>query len=196
MVGLSLSPEAVVREMLHLMSEMVGLSRGRLVLLDGYERSAEGAIEAQSKARIRFAYGLMRTEMEHGVYAPGEGITGAVLATGQPMIVQDIDQEPRFLCRAVPRSGLPPGSVPFRGWSVRIGGALGGWAGPVGPRPRPGSAAARRVALADRRGSGMAAAGDSGGAAGPAFLPRPGMATPAKHCCARTPGGGAGELGA
>lgn len=122
LVGRSLSPEAVVREMLHLMSELVGLNRGRLVLLDGYERSAEGAIDAQSKARIRFAYGLMRTEMEHGVYAQGEGITGAVLATGQPMIVQDIDQEPRFLCRAVPRSALPPETVAFLAVPVEIEG--------------------------------------------------------------------------
>lgn len=65
LVGRSLSPEAVVREMLHLMSELVGLNRGRLVLLDGYERSAEGAIEAQSKARIRFAYGLMQIGRAH-----------------------------------------------------------------------------------------------------------------------------------
>lgn len=122
LVGRSLAPEAVVREMLHLMSELVGLNRGRLVLLDDHERATEGTVDAQLKARIRFAYGLMRTEMEHGVYAQGEGITGAVLATGQPMIVQDIDQEPHFLCRAVPRSALPPETVAFLAVPVEIEG--------------------------------------------------------------------------
>ncbi|MFM8510260.1 MAG: GAF domain-containing protein [Betaproteobacteria bacterium] len=120
LVGRSLAPEPVVREMLHLMSELVGLNRGRLVLLDEMDRAVEGTIEPQTRARIRHAYGLMRTEMEHGVYAQGEGITGAVLSTGQPMIVQDIDQEPRFLNRAVPREKLPSETVAFIAVPVEI----------------------------------------------------------------------------
>lgn len=120
LVGRSLAPETVVREMLHLMSELVGLNRGRLVLLDEMDRAVEGTIEPQTRARIRHAYGLMRTEMEHGVYAQGEGITGAVLSTGQPMIVQDIDQEPRFLNRAVPREKLPSETVAFIAVPVEI----------------------------------------------------------------------------
>ncbi len=122
LVGRSLAPEAVVREMLHLMSELVGLNRGRLVLLDDYERLTESALDPQSRARIRFAYGLTRTEMEQGVYAQGEGITGAVLATGQPMIVQDIDHEPRFLNRAVIRQALPAETVAFLAVPVEIEG--------------------------------------------------------------------------
>ena len=113
LVGRSLAPETVVREMLHLMSELVGLNRGRLVLLDDHERAAESTPDPNAHARIQYAYGLTRTEMERGVYAQGEGITGAVLATGQAMIVQDIDQEPRFLHRAVARGLLPAETVAF-----------------------------------------------------------------------------------
>ena len=34
LVGKSLAPEVVLREMLHLMSELLGLNRGRVVLAD------------------------------------------------------------------------------------------------------------------------------------------------------------------
>ena len=122
LVGRSLAPEAVVREMLHLMSELVGLNRGRLVLLDEHERATEGPLDPAARARIRYAYGLTRTEMEQGVYAQGEGITGAVLATGHPMIVQDIDHEPRFLHRAVARSSLPSETVAFLAVPVELDG--------------------------------------------------------------------------
>lgn len=120
LVGRCLSPETVVREMLHLMSELLGLNRGRLVLLDEVERAAEGTLDSHTRARIRYAYGLTRTEMERGVYAQGEGITGAVLSTGQPMIVQDIDQEPRFLKRTVSRDQLPSETVAFIAVPVEI----------------------------------------------------------------------------
>src|SRR6218665_1102197 len=35
LVGQSLAPEVVLREMLHLLSELLGLNRGRVVLADG-----------------------------------------------------------------------------------------------------------------------------------------------------------------
>lgn len=120
LVGRSLAPEVVLREMLHLMSELVGLNRGRVVLLDAHEDAAERPAEPDRPARICHAYGLTRTEVARGCYAQGEGITGAVLATGQPMIVQDIDAEPRFLCRAVQRADLPSDTVAFLAVPVEI----------------------------------------------------------------------------
>lgn len=97
LVGQSLAPEVVLREMLHLSSELLGLNRGRIVLAaeqDDAGRSGEGPW-----ASIRYAYGLTRTEMARGSYAPGEGITGAVLATGQPIIVQEASRRGRPLGR-------------------------------------------------------------------------------------------------
>src|SRR5690606_15992104 len=93
-VGRSLSPEPVLHEMLHLMSELLGLNRGRIVLVDDDDRQQAG---------IRLAYGLTAAERRRGRYAPGEGITGRVLASGQAIIVQDIDAEPLFLFRSVRR---------------------------------------------------------------------------------------------
>ena len=130
LVGQSLAPEVVLREMLHLLSELLGLNRGRIVLADGVDVGvdvAEGAApgvarraHAPGPSSIRFAYGLTQAEMARGRYAAGEGITGAVLATGQPMIVQDIDAEPRFLARAVERARLPPETVAFIALPIEV----------------------------------------------------------------------------
>ena len=123
-VGRSLAPEIVLREMLHLMSELLGLNRGRVVLADApVERTLPGnraRSEATPGSRIHHAYGLTREEIRNGHYAEGEGVTGRVLATGQPAIVQDVDAEPAFLFRAVPRERLPPETVAFIALPIEV----------------------------------------------------------------------------
>jgi Nif-specific regulatory protein len=132
LVGRSLAPEVVIREMLHLLSELLGLNRGRLVLLDdddppaGAGAPASASVRASAsaarprRARIRHAYGLTRREVARGRYEVGEGMTGLVLQTGQAVLVQDIDQEPRFLFRSVAREDLPPQTVAFLAFPVEI----------------------------------------------------------------------------
>ena len=140
LVGKSLAPEVVLREMLHLMSELLGLNRGRVVLADFVgDMAPEGLPERkpagrrpQSKAQaqapssaIRYAYGLTKLETARGRYGPGEGITGRVLATAQPIIVQDIDAESQFLCRAVERAQLPQDIVAFIALPIEMNTAMG-----------------------------------------------------------------------
>ena len=136
LIGKSLAPEVVLREMLHLMSELLGLNRGRVVLADFVgdmalegltERSpAERASgEPAPASRIRYAYGLTRLEMARGRYGPAEGITGRVLVTAQPIIVQDIDVEPQFLGRAVERAQLPQEVVAFIALPIEMTTAMG-----------------------------------------------------------------------
>ncbi|WP_343711037.1 sigma-54 interaction domain-containing protein [Kosakonia radicincitans] len=48
---------------------------------------------------IHESYGLSPEEAEKGVYAPGEGITGKVIETRQPIIVPHIADDPLFLNR-------------------------------------------------------------------------------------------------
>ena len=121
LVGRSLAPEQVLREMLHLMSELLGLNRGRIVLADDGGQAQPGS-RGPRGASICHAYGLTREEVARGRYAWGEGLTGRVLATGQPVIVQDIDQEPAFLFRAVARRQLPPETVAFLALPVEVNG--------------------------------------------------------------------------
>jgi Nif-specific regulatory protein len=115
LVGRSLAPGLVLREMLHLMSELLGLNRGRIVLAD-----PQADPKAARTASIQHAYGLTRAEMARARYAWGEGITGRVLASGLPAIVQDIDAEPLFLFRAVTRAQLPPETVAFIALPIEI----------------------------------------------------------------------------
>jgi Nif-specific regulatory protein len=126
LVGQSLSPAHVLREMLHLMSELVGLNRGRVVLVDAPEAGSAGTQVATHTASIHHSYGLTRTEAARGTYARGEGITGKVLATGLPAIVQDVDAEPLFLFRAVKREQLPVETVAFLALPIAVNGATVG----------------------------------------------------------------------
>ncbi len=114
-VGRSMDSQAVLREMLHLMSELLGLNRGRIVLAD-----APAARGQPVASRIQHAYGLTREEAARGIYGPGEGVTGRVLGTGQPALVQDVDAEPAFLFRSVPRSRLPPETVAFIALPIEV----------------------------------------------------------------------------
>ena len=123
LLGKSLAPGLVLREMLHLMSELLGLNRGRLVLADNGATQAPGGPRT---ARIQHAYGLTHAESQRGVYRWGEGITGKVLATGVPAIVQDVDAEPLFLFRAVTRDQLPPETVAYIALPVELNGATVG----------------------------------------------------------------------
>ncbi|MFC3682467.1 sigma-54-dependent Fis family transcriptional regulator [Hydrogenophaga luteola] len=120
LVGRSLAPAYVLREMLHLMSELLGLNRGRMVLAD---EVAEGG---ERTASVRHAYGLTAPEAARGVFRWGEGITGRVLASGLPAIVQDVDAEPLFLFRTVARADLPPQTVAFIALPIEVNGATVG----------------------------------------------------------------------
>src|SRR3569623_1242391 len=118
LVGKSLEPGPVIREMLHLVSEFLGLNRGRVVL-----RQPDGDYA------IRYAYGLTATEIERGVYHPGVGVTGRALQSGEPVIVQDIDNDPHYLARAVDRSHLPNETVSFIALPLRSDGEVLGLLG-------------------------------------------------------------------
>jgi Nif-specific regulatory protein len=121
LIGKSLAPGVVMREMLHLMSELLGLNRGRIVLAESPDTGDPGhEPTTAAPARICFSYGLTRAEVARGVYGYGEGITGRVLATGQPILVQDIDAEPQFLARAVTRDQLPQETVAFIALPIEV----------------------------------------------------------------------------
>ncbi|KQP38044.1 GAF domain-containing protein [Pseudorhodoferax sp. Leaf274] len=91
------TPDPLLRGMLSQMDALLGLERARIVLV----------LPGDNRARIHLAHGLTDEEVARGVYALGEGVTGLVLASGQAVLVHDIDAEPRFLARSVARDNLP-----------------------------------------------------------------------------------------
>lgn len=97
------APELAIGSILRLLSQMLGLNRAR-VLLPGIQDHG---------LSIRYAYGLTNEERARGRYRPGEGIVGRVMDSGQIAVVQDIDEEPLFLFRAVGRRTLPDEIVSY-----------------------------------------------------------------------------------
>ena len=116
LIGHSGTPEIAITGTLRLMSQMLGLNRGRVLL----PSAADGLL------RIRYSYGLTDDERARGLYTAEEGITGRVMKSGQQVVIQDVDQEPGFLFRAVERQTLPDGvvsylAVPIMDGSLTVG---------------------------------------------------------------------------
>lgn len=92
----SLNLEKTLDAILNVLSDSLEMQRGTVTLVD----------PNTNELRIEVAQGLTREEKERGRYKIGEGITGRVVATGEPMIVQDIGAEPLFLNRTQARKEL------------------------------------------------------------------------------------------
>lgn len=103
LVGTNRSPRLAIDRILRLLSELLGLNRGRVLLPD----------TTTGHLTIQFAYGLTQSEKERGIYARGEGITGRVMQTSRVGLIQDIDSEPMYLQRAVDRQTLPQETVAY-----------------------------------------------------------------------------------
>jgi len=89
----SLDLEHTLDSILKVLSDWLDLRRGTITLVD----------PNTNELKIEVAQGLTREEKERGRYKIGEGITGQVVATGQPMVVKDIGSEPLFLNRTQAR---------------------------------------------------------------------------------------------
>lgn len=96
-LGSSLDVKETSQKAFNILHKLLGLNRGTLVLKD---KGGDGF-------SIWAAYGLTETEIERGRYKVGEGVTGKVLATGQPVVVPDIGKEPLFLNRTLARNQDP-----------------------------------------------------------------------------------------
>ena len=103
LVTRSHEPEPAIQGILRLMSQLLGLNRGRVLLPD----PRSGIL------KICYAYGLTREERERGRYSVGEGVTGRVYQTGQVALVQNVDEEATYLGRAVDRQVLPNEAVAY-----------------------------------------------------------------------------------
>jgi Nif-specific regulatory protein len=107
----SMDLREVVGPVLEAIGEHMGMVRGTLTLLN--RKSGEILIEA--------AQGLSDSQMERGRYKRGEGVTGKVVATGQPAVVPHISEEPLFLDRTGARRGVPRSDVSFICVPIKMG---------------------------------------------------------------------------
>ncbi len=86
--------DQALTRILGVLDEQLGLHRSSILLLQG----------DSDELLTEIAYGLSDEEKRKGRFKVGEGITGSVLKTGEPIVVPDIELEPRFLNRTGSRS--------------------------------------------------------------------------------------------
>jgi Nif-specific regulatory protein len=86
--------ESVFKSLLEKMASCIGIVRGAIAILN----RVTGAID------IAEGYGLDREQLKKGCYLPGEGVTGKVVNTGNPIAVPRISEEPLFLNRTGARN--------------------------------------------------------------------------------------------
>ncbi|MBI3090530.1 MAG: nif-specific transcriptional activator NifA [Candidatus Tectomicrobia bacterium] len=102
-LGSSFHLESTLQRILEILHERMGMNRGTITLIE--PESNELSIEA--------ALGLSERQKRRGKYKIGEGITGKVVESGQPVIVPNIGQEPLFLNRTGGRGDLKKRDVSF-----------------------------------------------------------------------------------
>ncbi|MFA4844173.1 MAG: sigma 54-interacting transcriptional regulator [Candidatus Margulisiibacteriota bacterium] len=107
----SLDIEKTLNAILKILTDQLEMQRGTITLVD----------PATNELHIEVAQGLSPAEKERGRYQIGEGITGQVVASGQPMIVRDIKAEPLFLNRTQARRELKERNFAFLCVPVKAG---------------------------------------------------------------------------
>jgi len=107
----SLDLREVVDSIFNTMAEHMGILRGALTLLN--RDTGEISIEE--------AYGLSTEQKRRGRYKVGEGMTGKVVATGKPVIVPHVADEPQFLDRTGSRRNLREKDLSFICVPIKLG---------------------------------------------------------------------------
>jgi Nif-specific regulatory protein len=103
LIGSSFNCQDVFSKILDTFHLRLGMNRGTITLLN----SNTGELE------IRAAHGMTEEEIGRGKYLVGEGITGKVVETGEPMFVPQIEKEPLFLNRTQSRENLTKSNISF-----------------------------------------------------------------------------------
>ena len=100
-LGQSFDFAEVAQPILKAMAEHLNMVRGTISLLN----------ERTNTVEIKAAYGLSTSQLQRGVYKLGEGVTGAVVETGEAAIVPKVTEEPLFLNRTGARPTLSKSDI-------------------------------------------------------------------------------------
>lgn len=95
--------EEIMSSLLELLEVSAGMKRGMITILSPDNK----------ELAVDVAVGISEHEKQKGKYLPGEGITGKVVATGKPVAIPDLDEEPTFLNRTGARKNLKQSDLSF-----------------------------------------------------------------------------------
>jgi len=108
----SLDLKTTTHQLMEILSQVLGMRRGTLTLLN----------QERGELAIEVAHGLTPEEIARGRYKIGEGITGKVMETGEPIIVPDVGKEPLFLNRTHARGDITKQNISFICVPVKVKG--------------------------------------------------------------------------
>ncbi|MDR2374849.1 MAG: sigma 54-interacting transcriptional regulator [Treponema sp.] len=121
MTGVDREPEigTVLKLVLDRVARGLEIIRGMITILN----------RSKGEIAVAEAWGLDAPQKNRGRYSPGEGITGKVIETGNPVTVKRVADEPLFLNRTGARNGEEARDISFVCVPVSLGaeviGALG-----------------------------------------------------------------------
>jgi Nif-specific regulatory protein len=104
-------PKGALNPILNILHSRMGMERGTITILDP---------ETQD-LNIEAAHGLTEQERQRGHYQIGEGLTGKVVETGEPVIIPHVGEEPLFLNRTKARGDIGKENISFICVPIRIG---------------------------------------------------------------------------
>ncbi len=107
----SLDIKETVQPVLNAVADGLQMRRGAITLLN--RETGEIITEA--------AYGLTEEQRQRGLYRLGEGITGKVVESGEPMVIRSVQESAEFLDRTGARRVSEDGDVSFLCVPIRIG---------------------------------------------------------------------------
>jgi Nif-specific regulatory protein len=116
LIGSTPNCQEVLPDILATFHSRLGMNRGTITLLN----PETGELE------IRAAHGMTEEEVKRGRYLVGEGITGKVVETGEPVVVPQIEKEPLFLNRTQSRNDLKKSDISFICVPVKTGSTIYG----------------------------------------------------------------------
>ena len=90
-----------LEQIMEIISARTGMTNGTVTIVN----PVTGQLE------VEVAHGMSEKSRKLGKYKIGEGITGRVVASGSPIIVPQISEEPMFLNRTKSRKNLKPEST-------------------------------------------------------------------------------------
>ncbi|MCX5806468.1 MAG: sigma 54-interacting transcriptional regulator [Proteobacteria bacterium] len=107
----TLDLKAVLKPILQMTAMHMEIPRGTLTILN----------RNRGEIVVEEAYGLRPEEQAKGKYRMGEGITGKVINSGQPVIIPRVSDEPLFLDKTGSRRNLNKSDIAFICVPIKIG---------------------------------------------------------------------------
>jgi Nif-specific regulatory protein len=103
--------EMILKPVLDRIALTLNIVRGMITILN----------RTRGEIAIAEAWGLDDSQKNRGRYSPGEGITGKVIETGNPVAIKRLADEPRFLNKTRARKSREAGDLSFVCVPIRIG---------------------------------------------------------------------------